>query len=79
MKIYYWSPHLSKVGTIKSVYNSCKSLRNKGIDAKIINEYLFQNITESNMVTSENTGFRTRFQKPDDHQTCQFSPDSYEA
>ena len=37
MKIYYWSPHLSKVGTIKSVYNSCKSLRNKGIDAKIIN------------------------------------------
>ena len=37
MKIYYWSPHLSKVGTIKSVYNSCKSLRNRGIDAKIIN------------------------------------------
>ena len=37
MKVYYWSPHLSKVGTIKSVYNSCKSLRNQGIDAKIIN------------------------------------------
>ena len=37
MKVYYWSPHLSKVGTIKSVYNSCKSLRNRGIDAKIIN------------------------------------------
>lgn len=37
MKVYYWSPHLSKVGTIKSVYNSCISLRNQGIDAKIIN------------------------------------------
>ena len=37
MQVYYWSPHLSKVGTIKSVYNSCKSLRNRGIDAKIIN------------------------------------------
>ena len=38
MKVYYWSPHLSKVATVKSVLNSCKSLnKKKGLEAKIIN------------------------------------------
>jgi glycosyltransferase involved in cell wall biosynthesis len=38
MKIYYWSPHLSKVATVKSVFNSCKSLNlEKGYETKIIN------------------------------------------
>jgi glycosyltransferase involved in cell wall biosynthesis len=37
MKVYYWSPHLSKVATVKAVFNSCKSLNAKGIEAKIIN------------------------------------------
>jgi len=38
MKVYYWSPHLSKVATVKSVLNSCKSLnKKKGFDTKIIN------------------------------------------
>ena len=38
MKVYYWSPHLSKVATVKSVFNSCKSLNKKrGYRAKIIN------------------------------------------
>ena len=37
MKVYYWSPHLSKVATVKAVLNSCKSLTSKGINAKIIN------------------------------------------
>ncbi len=38
MKVYYWSPHLSKVATVKSVLNSCKSLnKKKGFEAKIIN------------------------------------------
>ncbi len=38
MKVYYWSPHLSKVATVKSVFNSCKSLnKKKGYNAKIIN------------------------------------------
>ena len=38
MKVYYWSPHLSKVATVKSVLNSCKSLnKEKGFETKIIN------------------------------------------
>lgn len=38
MKVYYWSPHLSKVATVKSVINSCIYLNKiKSIDAKIIN------------------------------------------
>ena len=38
MKVYYWSPHLSKVATVKSVLNSCKSLnKKKGFETKIIN------------------------------------------
>jgi glycosyltransferase involved in cell wall biosynthesis len=40
MKVYYWSPHLSKVATVKSVFNSCKSLsKKKGYEAKIINVF----------------------------------------
>lgn len=38
MKVYYWSPHLSKVATVKSVFNSCKSINQKKLyNAKIIN------------------------------------------
>ena len=38
MKVYYWSPHLSKVATVKSVINSCIYLNKiKSVDAKIIN------------------------------------------
>lgn len=38
MKVYYWSPHLSKVATVKSVFNSCKSLnQKKPYNGKIIN------------------------------------------
>jgi len=38
MKVYYWSPHLSKVATVKAVFNSCKSLnKKKNFEAKIIN------------------------------------------
>ena len=37
MKIYYWAPFLSKVATVKSVYNSFYALKNDGYDVKIIN------------------------------------------
>jgi hypothetical protein len=28
MKVFYWSPHLSKVATVKAVLNSAESLKN---------------------------------------------------
>jgi glycosyltransferase involved in cell wall biosynthesis len=37
MKVYYWSPHLSKVATVKSVINSSIIMRNNGFNTKIIN------------------------------------------
>ena len=37
MKVYYWSPHLSKVATVKSVMNSSIIMRNNGFNTKIIN------------------------------------------
>ena len=38
-KIYYWSPCLNPVGTVKSTINSAKSLSkfDKSYDVKIIN------------------------------------------
>lgn len=37
MKVYYWSPHLSKVATVKSVINSSNIMRYNGFDTRIIN------------------------------------------
>ena len=50
MKIYYWAPFLSKVATVKSVYNSFYALKNDGYDVKIINS-----TGEWSFVDKENT------------------------
>ena len=37
MNIIYWCPYLTKIATIKSVINSCKSFQNTKYTPKIIN------------------------------------------
>lgn len=39
MKVYYWTPYMEKVGTIKATINSAIALKKRGYDVKIYKTY----------------------------------------
>jgi hypothetical protein len=40
MKVYYWSPQISKVVFIKATFSSSRTLNIKFVNANIINEHV---------------------------------------
>lgn len=54
MKVYYWTPYMSKVGTIKATINSAISLRKLGYDVKLYKSYRewegYEDILQKNQI-----------------------------
>ena len=66
MKVYYWTPYMSKVGTIKATINSAISLRKLGYDVKLYKSYRewegYEDILQKNQIEIIDLGLGKHFQ-----------------